>query len=248
MLLVAVDLGNTRAHIGTFQTDGRGRLRRRTSASLSHAMATHGRLYADPKLRGATVVYASVNPPIEARFYHAVVRSTGNPPLRLVRDFPPLVRNRYRTPESAGLDRLANASAAWARAKRACVAVDLGTAITLDVVNGRGEFVGGLIAPGLGLQAKSLRQHTALLPEVRPRRVGRALGRTTPDAIAAGISLGVEGLIRTALAGIARELGARPRVFGTGGDAAHFRDLFDAVVPDLALEGIAVSYVRSKED
>src|SRR5258708_6296902 len=81
--------------------------------------------------------------------------------LLLGKDFPPIVRNRARHPETVGADRLAQASAAWSRTKGACVVVAMGTAITIDVVNGRGEFIGGLIAPGLRLMARALHEHTA---------------------------------------------------------------------------------------
>src|SRR6185295_13316231 len=113
----------------------------------------------------------------------------------------------------------------------ACVVVDLGTAITLDVVNGRGEFVGGMIAPGVRLQGRALHEHTALLPEVALKRTARAIGRHTEEAIAAGIYHGIAGLIGAGIAAIARELGAKPRVFGTGGDSPLFRDAVDEVVP-----------------
>ena len=154
--------------------------------------------------------------------------------LLLGRDFPPLVRNRAKT---VGADRLAQASAAWFRAKGPCVVVSMGTAITVDVVSARGEFSGGLIAPGLRLMARALHEHTALLPEIEPVRRRSPVGRDTREAIEAGISLAAEGLIRTALHR------HRGRVFGTGGDAALFRDLFDELVPELGLEGIARSYL-----
>ncbi|MBI3858460.1 MAG: type III pantothenate kinase [Planctomycetes bacterium] len=154
--------------------------------------------------------------------------------LLLGRDFPPLVKNRART---VGPDRLAQASAAWARGEGPCVVVSMGTAITIDVVNARGEFIGGLIAPGLRLMARALHEHTALLPEVEPARVKSAVGNHTQAAIQSGLSLAAEGLIRRALKG------AKGRVFGTGGDAALFRDLFDLLVPDLALEGVVRSYL-----
>lgn len=161
--------------------------------------------------------------------------------LEFGRDFPPRVRNRALHPETVGPDRLAQASAAWLRSgRRACVVVSMGTAITVDVVNGRGEFLGGLIAPGLRLMARALHEHTARLPEVRPVRRRRALGRHTREAIEAGISFAAEGLVRAALAR------HRGRVFGTGGDAPLFRDLFDELVPDLALEGVARSYLCSR--
>lgn len=157
--------------------------------------------------------------------------------LLLGRDFPPLVRNRAKT---VGADRLAQASAAWRRAKGPCVVVSMGTAITIDVVNARGEFVGGLIAPGLRTMARALHEHTAKLPEVAPIRKRSAIGRRTREAIQCGLSLAAEGLIRQALKG------HKGRVFGTGGDAPLFRELFDELVPTLALEGIALSYLCSR--
>jgi pantothenate kinase type III len=156
--------------------------------------------------------------------------------LLLGRDFQALVKNRARHPETVGADRLAQAAAAWARAKGPCVVVSMGTAITIDAVNARGEFLGGLIAPGLRLMARALHEHTALLPEVEPQRMKSPLGRHTRDAIRAGISFAAEGLIRAALSH------HKGRVFGTGGDASLYRDLFDVVVPDLALEGVARSW------
>lgn len=165
----------------------------------------------------------------------AVPRGT----LLLGRDFPPLVKNRARQPETVGADRLAQASAAWARTKGPCVVVAMGTAITIDAVNGRGEFIGGLIAPGLRLMARALHEHTALLPEVEPLRRRTPIGRETREAIQSGISFAAEGLLRAALAR------HRGRVFGTGGDAPLFRDLFDVLVPNLALEGVVRSYTCS---
>jgi type III pantothenate kinase len=160
--------------------------------------------------------------------------------LLLGRDFPPLVRNRTRTPETVGADRLAQASAAWHRTRGACVVVGMGTAITVDVVNGRGDFLGGLIAPGLRMMARALHEGTARLPEVEPRRTRSALGRDTIEALQCGVSTAAEGLIRRALAA------HRGRVFGTGGDAPAFRDLFDVLAPDLALEGVVRAYLCSR--
>lgn len=171
------------------------------------------------------------------------VGKTALPPgtLELGKDFPPLVRNRAKHPETVGPDRLAQASAAWVRSgRKACIVVSMGTAITVDVVSSRGEFLGGLIAPGLRMMARALRRETARLPEVEPVRKRSPLGRHTREAIQCGISYAAEGLIRSATAG------GPGRVFGTGGDAPLFRDLFDEWVPALALEGVALSYLCSR--
>jgi len=212
-----VDIGNTRAHVGLYEG---GRLH-----AVRHV--PHARL-GDARWRGE-VAYASVNPAAERRFLKAAPHAA-----RLGRDFPPAITVRCR---GSGLDRQANAAAAWARCRRACAVIDLGTAITVDVVNSRGEFVGGMIAPGLRLQARALHEHTAQLPRVEPR-VRRTIGRGTREAIEAGLSFGVEGLIRE----VRRAL--RVRTIGTGGDARLFGGLLDEVVPGLTLEGIAISYAR----
>ena len=159
--------------------------------------------------------------------------------LLLGRDFPPLVKNLTRQPGKVGADRLAQASAAWRRVRGACAVVSLGTAITIDMVNARGQFSGGLIAPGLRLMARVLHEHTALLPEVAPVRRRSPVGRDTREALEAGISFAASGLICEALRGF------KGLVLGTGGDAPLFRDHFDAVVPGLALEGVLHSYLCS---
>ncbi len=160
--------------------------------------------------------------------------------LLLGRDFPALVKNVTRQPGKVGTDRLAQASAAWRRVRGACAVVSLGTAITIDRVDARGRFTGGLIAPGLRLMARALHEHTALLPEVDPVRRRSPLGRDTREALESGISFAASGLIREALRGF------KGPVLGTGGDAPLFRDLFDAVVPGLALEGVIHSYLCSR--
>ena len=157
--------------------------------------------------------------------------------LLLGRDFPPLVKNRIRQPKSVGTDRLAQASAAWRRAGKACAVVSMGTAITVDRVNGRGELIGGLIAPGLRTMGRALRLGTAQLPEVPPARRRSPVGRNTREAIQCGISLAAEGLLRRALDGFDGP------VYGTGGDAPLYREFFDVLVPTLTLEGVAFSYL-----
>ena len=217
------DLGNTRGHWA--RVSG-GKLVR--PGPIDYPALFHLRL-------DLPAVYASVNPKVDARFdrrFHA---------RRMGRDFPAAIRNRAKRPEKVGMDRLANAAAAWARVKGPCVAIDVGTAVTFDVVNGRGEFVGGMIAPGPSLQARSLHEHTALLPDVEVRAARRAIGRLTEEAIEAGVHLGLVGLVKEGLARIGRELGARPRSLATGGGGVLVRDEVDEVADWLTLEGIALS-------
>lgn len=160
----------------------------------------------------------------------------------LGRDFPAAIGIDVADAREVGADRLALAAAAWARCRRACVVVGLGTAVTYNVVSARGVFVGGAIGAGLGLQSAALHDWCAQLPRAAPARARRAIARTTGANLLAGVYFGVRGAIVETLGRIRRELGARPVVFGAGGDAALFADCFDVVERDLVLEGVVVSY------
>lgn len=208
MKLLVADVGNTRTHVGLFVG---GRLSRRWDWPTRRLPSRWPRADA--------FAAASVVPAVKL------------PAKMLGRDFAPAIRNRRR---GVGADRLANAAAAWARFRRDCAVVDLGTAVTVDVVR-RGEFIGGAIAPGLGLMSQALYDHTALLPKVTPRRVP-PVGRDTVTNIQSGVYRAVRGLI----------VEMRRRVpgpfIGTGSDARLFCDLFDAIDLDLTLKGIALSW------
>ncbi len=210
MKLLAIDVGNSRVHAALFQNGRRVRL-----------------IKGPPWPEADVVAAATVKPST------SLPRGTK----LLTRDFPPLVRNKTRQPDTVGPDRLAAASAAYADAKGECVAVTVGTAITVSIVNGKGDFVGGLISPGLRIQAQALHKETELLPMVTPRRAKSMVGKSTPAAIEAGISHAVEGLLRQ----VRREVGRAP-IYGSGGDGALFRDLFDHWRPHLVLEGVDLSY------
>lgn len=213
MNLLAIDVGNSRTHFGLFE--GR-RLRR----------AWTGRLSARP--RADAIIYASVVPAADARLDRWGA-------LRFRRDFPAAIRTRAK---GTGDDRLANAAAAFARVRGACVVVSFGTAVTVDAVSADGEFLGGTIAPGAGLSADALHHRCAQLPFVEPRRPSRAVGRDTREAIASGVW--------HALAGLVREVSRAHRgpVIATGADAPLFGSIADVVAPHLALEGVALSYLR----
>jgi type III pantothenate kinase len=232
MLLAALDQGNSRLHAALFAPTPAGvvLVEERDSPDLRRWRAPV-----------AEAVYASVAPERDRPLERAVLAGWGVHARRMGRDFPAAIRNLTRRPRQTGADRLANAVAAWRRCRRACAVVDLGTAITVDVVNGRGEFVGGAIAPGLATMAASLHNGTSLLPVVAPRPLAD-LGRDTKTAIEAGLYGAARGVIA-----LARHLvKPAPRLFGTGGDARWFAALFDEVVPHLTLEGIALSWLQSR--
>ncbi len=148
----------------------------------------------------------------------------------------------YPKPDSIGPDRLANAVAAKFRFGAPVVVVDFGTAVTFDVVNARGNYVGGIIAPGLAAMTDYLHEKTALLPRIKIREVKTAIGKSTGEAMLVGAVHGYRGLVRELIGELKRELRAKKLpVVATGGYAkliAAKLPEISAVAPDLTLEGL----------
>lgn len=148
----------------------------------------------------------------------------------------------YPKPSSIGPDRLANAVAARRRFGAPVVVVDFGTAVTFDVVDARGSYVGGIIAPGLAVMTNYLHEKTALLPKIQIRDVRTAIGKSTEEAMLVGAVHGYRGLVRELISQLKRELRAQKLpVVATGGYAkliaARLPEI-SAVVPELTLEGL----------
>ena|SRR3984957_12752602 len=148
----------------------------------------------------------------------------------------------YPKPNSIGPDRLANAVAARKRFGAPVVVVDFGTAVTFDVVNSKGNYVGGIIAPGLAAMTDYLHEKTALLPKIQIREVKAVIGKNTGQAMLIGAVHGYRGLVRELIAELKRELKTKNLpVIATGGYAklivAKLPEI-SAVAPDLTLEGL----------
>ena len=155
----------------------------------------------------------------------------------------------YAGAATLGADRVANALAAAECGRFPVVAVDMGTAVTFDVVGRGPRFLGGVIAPGRQMTADALHAQTSLLPRVQIAGVSsRSIGRTTVEAMQAGVELSFEGMLRNTMREIEAELGERPFFIATGGDSRHaasrVREL-DAVDEHLTLRGIALAADRS---
>lgn len=152
-------------------------------------------------------------------------------------------------PEEAGADRIANAVAAKKRYKMPAVVVDLGTATTFDVLDGEGNYLGGIISPGINLAFEALYMGAAKLPRIEIRRPPRVIGRGTVGAMQSGIYWGYIGLIEGLLERIRTEQGGALTVIGTGGLVpliAAGCPAIEHVDQDLTLRGIADIYYRNK--
>ncbi len=193
----------------------------------------------------ADAVIASVNPPCARQLAVAYRRIAHKSPVSIGKEISVPIINLTEEPERVGADRLLNALAAHRRCNGPALVADVGTAITLDLVSARGEFMGGLIAPGMRLSALALAKYTALLPQVEVRRPRGLYGRNTAEAIRSGIYWGAVAGISGVAALLREKLGDSLTQFVTGGSAAlvvpHLAGGF-IHAPYLTLEGIQLSY------
>lgn len=197
------------------------------------------------------LVAASVNPTALKALEAAAAESIGQNVLVVGRDLPLPIETDLPDPKAIGVDRLCCAVAAYNRLGTACVVADFGTAVTVDCVNDAGVFLGGAILPGLRLAADALHEATAALPRVDLSEADWVFGKDTRQAIVGGIIVGARGALRELVEAYATELGRWPIVILTGGDAslvcrrAGESGLVQAIVPDLALRGVALAYYNS---
>ena len=152
----------------------------------------------------------------------------------------------YPRPDTIGPDRLANAVAARHHFGAPVVVVDFGTAVTFDVINRAGDYVGGIIAPGLAAMTDYLHEKTALLPRIKIREIKTSIGRSTEEAMLVGAVHGYRGLVRELIAEVKRGLKVkRLPVVATGGYAhliASKLPEITAVNPNLTLEGLRLTW------
>jgi type III pantothenate kinase len=151
-------------------------------------------------------------------------------------------------PEAVGADRLVNTVAAHERYKGALIVVDFGTATTFDIVSAKGDYEGGVIAPGANLSAEALHKGAAMLPRVAIQRTQSVIGKDTIPAMQSGLFWGYIGLIEGLVARIKAEYGEPMTVIGTGGLANLFHrqtTVIDHLDPDLTIRGLVLINARN---
>jgi type III pantothenate kinase len=245
-MILLFDIGNTHTHIGL--ADER-RVRRQfnvpTRSWSDGARVAVRRFVGRAEVTGAAV--CSVVPRATPRVHAFVRRKFGVPALELNARTVRGVGIHYPKPASIGADRLANAVAARAMFGAPALVVDFGTAVTFDVVDARGRYVGGIIAPGLAAMTDYLHEKTALLPRIKIREVRTAIGKSTDQAMLIGAVHGYRGLVRELIAELRKELNVRRLpVVATGGYAkliAAGLPEIQAVAPDLTLEGLRLVWL-----
>jgi type III pantothenate kinase len=255
-MLLAVDVGNTNTDLGAFRGE---KLVARWSLSTDRARTVDEYGVAIRNLFSAhsldsteirNLIVASVVPPLDSVLEAVAQRYLGIAPLFVApgikTGMPVLVDN----PSELGADRIVNGVAAFARFHQAVIVIDFGTATTFDAVSSRGEYLGGAIAPGLGISSQALFGATAKLPRIDLRRPEKAIGRSTVASMRSGIFFGYLGLVREILAQIRSEMEGAPRVIATGGLSPTLQpelaSWVDEVDPNLTLTGLRILHERNR--
>jgi type III pantothenate kinase len=250
-VIVALNVGNTNTSLGIVRGGDVASARtaptrdnmtaERLEAALDALLDEDGAALGDVE----AIVLASVVPAVSA----ALAELTAVRGIRLIvaNDTTIPIPVRVDQPAAVGDDRLVNAFAAGALYGRPAIVVDLGTATTLDVVAPDGAFLGGAIAPGLGLGLEALTERTAQLPRVALEMPQHAIGTNTVSAMQSGAVLGYFGLVKELVRRITAELGPpKPKVVLTGGLStlpwAQSIPSVDVIDPLLTLRGLALVY------
>ena len=155
----------------------------------------------------------------------------------------------YEPPSDVGADRIVDAVAAVAKYGSPCIVVDFGTATTFNAINSTGEYLGGVIAPGIMISAEALSARAAKLPRVEIKRPNKVIGSSTTGAMQSGIYHGYAALVDGVLEQMIAEMGSKPRVIATGGLApliATASKFIEDVDSDLTLEGLRLIYERTR--
>jgi type III pantothenate kinase len=253
--LMAVDIGNSRIKFGDFEHPLDEPVPvPRSAFSVPHAWedAELERLIGR-KPKSISWWIASVNRPAEARLVDWLrARGVAEPRVLFAADLPLVVD--VPLPDAVGIDRLADAVAVnkIRTAGRPAIAIDFGSAITVDLVTDRGSFAGGAILPGLGTSARALHTFTDMLPLIEIDEAPDALGTSTEEAMRSGLFWGAVGAVRELVARLASDEDAT-EVFLTGGGAAPFAAILREqdehpaqFVPHMTLAGIALAALTAE--
>ncbi len=196
------------------------------------------------------VALASVVPPLTTSFVEMCQRFLKRDPLVVTNDIKTGIKVLTDYPTEVGADRILNALATHRLHGSPAIVVDFGTATTFDAVSADGDYLGGAIAPGLGIAAEALFSRTAKLPRIELVAPPKAIGRNSIHAMQSGLVLGYIGLIEGLVTRIRAELGGQAKVIGTGGLApllAKETNIIETVDQMLTLEGLRLMYELNRE-
>jgi type III pantothenate kinase len=253
-LLLAVDVGNTNTVLGAFRGDelvGHWRIKtvaERTSDEYAVLMKSLLELdgYAWGTVRAGIV--SSVVPPAVFGLQRFFKRHCGGAALIVGPGIKTGMPILYENPREVGADRIVNSVAAYEKVRGGCIVVDFGTATTWDVVTAKGEYLGGVIAPGIQISAEALYQHAAKLPRVELARPSKVIGKNTVASMQSGLLYGYAGMVDALVERLRGELEYPVKVLATGGLAslvASESKTIEECDELLTLRGLKILYDRN---
>lgn len=250
-MLLTADIGNTSITLGIFEEDAlveEYRLASDKDLSLEEYEVLLKSLFKDFKVDGCII--SSVVEELTNKFKTAVNNVFKFESIVLSTNINTGVEILLDNPNEAGADRIANAAGAYVLYNHPVIVVDFGTATTFDIVNAKGQFIGGVIAPGVTLQLKALNKFTSKLPRIDVTLSNFAIGHNTTDAILSGVLRGSAAMIDGLVEQCEKELGQRAVLVATGGYsgliANYLKRPFDFINPTLTLEGLRYLYQINK--
>jgi type III pantothenate kinase len=256
-MLLVIDVGNTNTSYGVFDgptllhhvrsESARARTADEYAVLVRQMLALRG---VDPEKIDSAIL-ASVVPPLNDTMTELVRRAFGREPLVVGPGIRTGMSILYENPREVGADRIVNAVAAFEWAHSGCIVVDFGTATTFDCVTPKGEYLGGVITPGVQISAEALFARAARLSRVEIALPPKVVGRNPVHSMQSGIVYGYAGLVDGLCARLKKELGYPCRVVATGGLAkliAPLTESIELVDDDLTLTGLRILYERNTYD
>lgn len=246
-MLLTADIGNTSITLGLFDGDAlveEFRLASDKDLSQEEYEVLLKTLCKPYTIEGCII--ASVVEELNKKFKSSVDNVFKIKSLLLNSELNTGVKIALQNPKEAGADRIANACGAFMLYERPCIVVDFGTATSFDIINKQGEFIGGVITPGLNLQMKVLNTFTSKLPKIDVAISSKAIGGSTAEAILSGVIRGSACMIDGLVEQCESELGGKATLVATGGYSglisSYLKRPFDFINPTLTLEGLRFLY------